>query len=485
MRTEIEDRLEAVLATAASAAPQPGADFITGVRGRVRRHRRRRVMLGICGVAAVVLAGALVPAAVRHPARVDQPALPPPPMPDLVHLRPAEQVWPQAVVELPARLPDGRGYVVLLALGGKRYLVRSVETWIQGEPRLGYNFGPWTEPPNQRVKLGAVEVLNAAAGTATLVSAKVPEDAEVYPSPAGVAWTVVRGSIVEFWAATIGGSGGTWLASYPKVHPVDVFGRVVLLLPDRIVFEESAIRGGSRSYYPDASLLSVSVRGGPVVPVPGSTGFELPDRPIAGVDGGSGVGPPWAVRPDMTARPDREGFVPIVEMWNLATGQRIVGRDMRGCDPPWCLPKEGIVLRPMNGTGSLSVPPGGTAVFMAGSRFVTGYRLGGTSKDARFIWDITTGLAAALSRLHQETDEVETNIIQLGEVRPGRPHRILDLTAIPLLIPGATPGPSTSPGPSQSPNPDAGQSPGPVDSPSQPPGDSRSPSDSRFPPAPS
>ena len=59
--------------------------------------------MGVCGAAALVLAGVLAPVAIPHKQRVADP-----PIPDLSRLQSPEQVWPQAVVRLPQRLPNGQ-----------------------------------------------------------------------------------------------------------------------------------------------------------------------------------------------------------------------------------------------------------------------------------------------------------------------------------------------------------------------------------------
>ncbi|MFC4115703.1 TolB family protein [Nonomuraea zeae] len=125
--TDLEDKLSRVLSGAAHhRAPQAQAGLLATVKTRHRRRRARTAALR--AAAAVVLVAAGVGAAVSalgasakpHPAvsatGEDEPSadkIPPP----------IEQVWPQAVHKIPAKLPDGRAYYPQLLLDEHTLLV--------------------------------------------------------------------------------------------------------------------------------------------------------------------------------------------------------------------------------------------------------------------------------------------------------------------------------------------------------------------------
>jgi hypothetical protein len=124
MPEAIEQALARTLAAAATVAPQPDNTFPATVTTRRKRRQRRAGM--IAAIMALVFSTPVVAAVVSPAGPADRDAAPPvspaPPI-DLATVRPAEQVWPQAIVRLPATLPDGRQYTVLVKLDDGRYAV--------------------------------------------------------------------------------------------------------------------------------------------------------------------------------------------------------------------------------------------------------------------------------------------------------------------------------------------------------------------------
>ena len=136
MRMNLEDDLTRTFRAAALAAPGSRAGVLgRGGRAPAPAHpepdgRTDRRVTAVVAVAAGVAALGLT--AVRHA----DPAQPPDarPLPagsrptvDLSAVKPYQEVWPDAIVELPYPLPDGRRYAVEAALGADTYLADAVD----------------------------------------------------------------------------------------------------------------------------------------------------------------------------------------------------------------------------------------------------------------------------------------------------------------------------------------------------------------------
>ncbi|SEH03370.1 hypothetical protein SAMN05444920_1362 [Nonomuraea solani] len=124
--TELEDKLSRVLAEAAQRAPQAPAGLAAAVE---TGHRRRRARAGaVRAAAAVVLVAGGVGVSVNalgtsaEPQPAAGPTAEPGPPADKIP-PPIEEVWPQAVHKIPAKLPDGRAYYPQLLLDDRTLLV--------------------------------------------------------------------------------------------------------------------------------------------------------------------------------------------------------------------------------------------------------------------------------------------------------------------------------------------------------------------------
>src|SRR3954468_17353126 len=128
----LEDDLTRTFRAAGLAAPDSGSGFSAALAAGRRRRARTRMaaMTGTFAAVVAVAAGVAVfgPPVIRQP-DLAQP-LDPAPLPtgslptvDLSLAKPYRDLWPDALVELPLRLPDGRRYSVEAALDGDAYLV--------------------------------------------------------------------------------------------------------------------------------------------------------------------------------------------------------------------------------------------------------------------------------------------------------------------------------------------------------------------------
>jgi hypothetical protein len=122
MPATFEDRLATVVAKAVDETPAPHAGFTERVLVRRRRRRARRAGTAVIG-ALVVAVG--IPLAVQAVTKPDPSPSQPEKLPTISvrTLKPAAQVWPDAVVTLPAFLDNGARYRVLGLLDEEHALV--------------------------------------------------------------------------------------------------------------------------------------------------------------------------------------------------------------------------------------------------------------------------------------------------------------------------------------------------------------------------
>src|SRR5438552_10575988 len=108
-----EDQLIRAFQVAGERSPAPPADFTSRVLDRRRRRRRMRLLRwgGAATVSLSIVAGLVLvlPSGGRTTAVPTVHVAYGTPL-DLDRARPADQVWPQAVLRMPSKLADGRGY---------------------------------------------------------------------------------------------------------------------------------------------------------------------------------------------------------------------------------------------------------------------------------------------------------------------------------------------------------------------------------------
>src|SRR5690242_6749552 len=126
MSNLFEDQLVRMFQVAGRCAPAPPPDFTGQVLDRRRRRQRMRLLRwgGAAGVSLSIVAGLLLllPPGGRTTALPTVQVSYGTPL-DLDRALPADQVWPQAVVRLPSKLADGRGYTALRSIGAGRVIV--------------------------------------------------------------------------------------------------------------------------------------------------------------------------------------------------------------------------------------------------------------------------------------------------------------------------------------------------------------------------
>lgn len=125
MSRQLEEELERVMRAAGESAPRPDPDLVGRIdeRGRLRRRTRLRTAV-VCGTAVVAVGVAGVAADIIRPrtlepaggnileTKPEKPEKPvrkeSPPGPAAPSIPLAKNVWPNAVHEIPQKLPDGR-----------------------------------------------------------------------------------------------------------------------------------------------------------------------------------------------------------------------------------------------------------------------------------------------------------------------------------------------------------------------------------------
>ena len=409
MRRNLEDDLTRTFRAAGRAAPGSGPGFSAALAARRRRRARTRVA-GVAGAFAAVVAVAagiavLGPPVIRQP-DLAQP-LDPAPLPtgslptvDLSVARPFRDLWPDALVELPLRLPDGRRYSVAAALGGDAYLV-----------------APWDD----RKRFLPV-VLNARTGAARELGT-VPASgytaydlAGIYLTEHYVVWVVAaqeKGGATyhEVWSAPRAGGPAVRRARF---GPADMTVKVAEVGGVFYASTESSPGAGAVYRIPD---------GGEPQKVAGSEGYVLRYGP-------------WAVRRETEGSPAAPVEAP--RFWNVATGERLVPRTLNGvtvidCNPLVCVGQAAGSLvsygtdgsRPLRTTAG-AVDPAGTDtcgscfpqinVFYDSSGRFLQLRL----KSGVYLWDRATNTVGT----QQDGSSGDGDVIDVGQ-GGGKQHELL------------------------------------------------------------
>jgi hypothetical protein len=421
MTTPLEQDLDRALAVAADAAPPPNVDFLAGVERRHRARRRRRVT-GATAAVALAVAGTLgaVNLPVRHRPPVTVTVTPTPSVtkpvsaPDFAHLRPADEVWPQAVRTLPVTLPDGRPYTVAAALGGDRYILRADElVTVTGTGSVG----------EVSIAGGDLFVHDLRARTTTLLGDPMPagwRSESVTVNDGVVAW--VRGKYPDYEVWTWRGAGAPTVAASA--------------VTSMLAGPRWAVAAGDRVYWSDRNMRNAPLAGGPVVT----------DREIGESTPGS-----WAPISGEWVR--LAYFAPGHErMYNFVTGehfrQDLEGRAQRmACTRSWCagvtdkivrfgaqrLDGSGFVESNVSGNVYAQRGLGGRIVLGRVSIFAESKPLG-RDTVVPFAWDLETGRAGAIDALPTRSGQpmpgyTDLTALEIGTTNAGQ-HRIVDLTLL-------------------------------------------------------
>ncbi|MBB4917396.1 hypothetical protein [Streptosporangium saharense] len=367
----MNDRTEAdlvrMLADAAERAPVPDGDLAGAVRVRRRAHRTR-MALACAAVVAIAVGGTV---AVRDALpTASEPVSPaaqgPSEEPAEFAVRPASEVWPEAVTTIPKKAADGLTYRPVAALGPTTLLLIAESSF---------------------EKAARLDTYDTTTGRGTpLVQVPSPEGKRRYYAQAvevgddTVAWwgnVQGKSTWADFWVAPR--SGGT----------ARQVGEVTGALAD---VERIGVTRDS---------LMWSVRGGGVYRIPLEGGTP---QPVPGGEGLSLVSWPWA----SDASEDRSRNQ--TKLVNLATGQTIPvnlpeGADGVRCSLVWCAGTlgEGSVVQRVDGGDRRTLP--GTSSWemtsLSGAR--TGF-VGMTQGDryAAVIYDPETGLAGGIGGLAKD-----------------------------------------------------------------------------------
>jgi hypothetical protein len=378
-------------------------------------------MAGMAGAFAAVVAVAAGVAVFASPIAV-QPdlaqSLDPVPLPtgslptvDLSLSKPIRDLWPDAFVELPLRLPDGRRYSVEAALGGDSYLLM-----------------PWGDqrrllPVVFNARTGVAREL----GTAPTSGFTVYDQAGTYLTEHYIAWVMV--------AQKKGGA---------KYHEV-----------------WSAPREGGEAvrrarFGPDAMDVSVAEVGGVFYAstepfAGGGAVYRIPDdaepQKVVGSEGYALRDGPWAVRrpvrsTDLKTENSVAAPVAALQFWNVATGERRTPRTLNGvtmidCNPRVCVGQaEGSLVtygidgsRPLRTTGDAvnpagtdtcdSCPPPINVFYDSSGRFIQ-LRL----KSGVYLWDRKTNTLGT----QQDGSSGDGDVIDVGQ--PGGKQHLLLLSRI-------------------------------------------------------
>ena len=373
-------------------------------------------MAGAFAAVIAVLGGvaAYGPPVIRQP-DLAQP-LDPAPLPtgslptvDLSVAKPYRDLWPDALVELPLRLPDGRRYSAKAALGGDAYLV---------------------EPWDDRRRFPPV-VLSARTGAARELGTVPASGYAAY----GQASTYLTERYIA-WVVTVQGKGG---ARYHEVWSVPRDGgtavRRARFGPDDMTVSLAEVGGIFYASTEPAAGIGAVYRipeGGEPQKVAGSEGYALRY--------GS-----WAVRRSVRPTESRTVSAAPVEaprFWNVATGERLAPRTLSGvtmidCNPRVCVGQAAGSLvsygvdgrRPLRTTGGMVDPaetdmcnsclPGIGVYYDGYGRFIQ-LRL----KSGVYLWDRKTNTVGT----QQDGSSRDGDVIDVGQ--PGGKQHLLLLGRI-------------------------------------------------------
>ncbi|MFC0527096.1 hypothetical protein [Phytohabitans kaempferiae] len=407
MRMNLEDDLTRTFRAAGLAAPDSEAGFSAALAARRRRRARTRMAAVTAAFTAVVAVTAGV-AAFGLPI-AQQPDLAQPldaaPLPtgslptvDLSVAKPYRDLWPDALVELPLRLPDGRRYSVEAALGGDAYLV------VPRDER-----GPFL-PVVLNARTGAAREL----ATAPASGYTAYDQAGIYLTEHHIVWVVAAqetGGVRyrEVWSAARDGGAAVRRARF---GPDDM--RVAVAEVGGVFYA---------STQPDAGVGAV---------------YRIPDggepQKVAGSEGYALRYGPWAVRRSVRKVELKEldrAAAPVEppEFWNVATGERLVPRaldgvTMMGCTPRVCVGQAAGSLVSYGTDGSRPLRATGVAVdsalmysvyFDSTGRFIQ-LRL----KSGVYLWDRKTNTAGT----QQDGSSGDGDVIDVGQLG-GKQHLLV------------------------------------------------------------
>ncbi|GAA4446205.1 hypothetical protein [Phytohabitans houttuyneae] len=367
-----DERVRAAVRSHIATLPVPPPDLarIVARAEGVARPRRRSgwVVHAVAAAVAVVVCGTVTAVAVsRGETRYDvAPVFSPGRIPDFASLPGPEVVWPQAVRELPRKLPDDSSYRIADTTDGDDLLVVS----------SGRETGPLLfNPDSGSIRPVATGAMSDGLAAPRVSTALVAGDRVVWFVSGRRQGRAVR----EAWIAPLAGGDATKLADLPA-SAVD--GRGVLA-GEAVLWEQYGPGDGQD----DVVVKRLSLRDGRIADVPGSRGYWLSTVPgwITSQYGGTPFG-----------EPERSGT--LVE---VATGRKarwLANDEMEAtvaCGPEWCTGWNvagDAAIQNLDGSGYVDLGRnGGLSPRLEGRLAI------GNLDTANVIWDRGSGRAAVIA----------------------------------------------------------------------------------------
>ncbi|GIH22729.1 hypothetical protein Aph01nite_10390 [Acrocarpospora phusangensis] len=323
MAETVEERLARTMRAAADLVPD--GSLLPDIQRRKAQRTRTRVQI-LLAAAAVIAVIAATSVAMPRPAP-DRPASgEPSPAPTLSMLaRPLAELWPQALVQAPARSSDGLAYQPKLALDATHLLLIA------------------SDRDDNPVRLDTYDTTTGTATTLTSIALTAELTSYTLESVAAgdghVAWVTNAFTdggesemVTELWAAPWPAGPARRLASFAEGDHEGPSSSLV-------------VGGGSVAWTGIEHVHSVPLTGGEPREIPGITPIGTSDLVVT--NGTLSEWPWFQEIPDfLDVRPD--GTIPSGKLTNIVTGQSFpiraaAGVAMLDCGPQWCV---GRVLQP-------------------------------------------------------------------------------------------------------------------------------------------
>lgn len=301
MTEQLEQELERVLCEAGDAAPAPEPGLLARLDERTRRRRRVRIQTGAAclAAAAVVTTIAVASGVLRVPSTAPDPAESPSTAVvnayRLQQPKPAEELWPEAVHQVPRQLPDGRSIEPVTFLDRGTLLVTS---WLKVD------------------ETHAFLRYDLASGTASKVS-DITSPGEPLNSRYAVSggWILWFTSEREIWGVPVVGGVARKLTTTPDVV-------------ERMVVDSGKVYWSSSN---ERGPMHVAPIGGNATTLPDSDGYRI-------------VSWPWIGAPRPGVVDDRESVTFYGDLRNVLTGETRTTKPLAGtwsCNLTWCMGSAG------------------------------------------------------------------------------------------------------------------------------------------------
>ncbi|MFF3671073.1 TolB-like translocation protein [Microtetraspora malaysiensis] len=260
MNDHLEEMLRSTLGHASELAPHAPGNLSTHIAHR-SRVRRMRVQALVAAAAVVVIAGGAAVAvrgAGHDPTAVNPSVTPSPTATEMRIPAFVEEVWPQAVWKIPAKLPGGRKFQPRGFIDDHTLLLETWESFEKANAIYAYDLdsGRVRKITNIRTPKG-VYASGYVVGGGRIVWQTID---------------VVRGEpVTSFWSAPVAGGKATAIATERAVKGR---GDQLAVVGDRLAF--SLLEGG---------VFTVPLDGGAVKPVAGAAGHHILRWPWVGAPG--------------------------------------------------------------------------------------------------------------------------------------------------------------------------------------------------------